>query len=66
MIFICVTKNVKPPVLDRGDGIRFNSKSKQIVYSVSSKKEAFWTPYLESTAEATGVIRTTVAQSYPT
>ena len=28
-----------------------------------NKKEAFRTPYLERTAEATGVIRTTVARS---
>ena len=40
MIFMCVTKSVKPPFLDRDDGIinnrLLNSKSKQIVYSVSS------------------------------
>ena len=35
MIFMCVTKNVKPPFLDRDDR-PLNSKSKQIVYSVSS------------------------------
>ena len=76
MIFMCVTKSVKPPFLDRDDGIRQQPPSQfqkqKIVYSVSKRslyenqKEAFRTPYLERTAEATGVIRTTVAQSYPT
>ena len=33
---MCVIKSVKPPFLDRDDAITLNSKSKQIVYSVSS------------------------------
>ena len=47
-----------------------NSKSKQMVYSVSGYclkmktfEEAFRAPYLEKTAEVTGVIRTTVLVS---
>ena len=40
-----------------------NSKRKEIVYSVSeNQKEASRTPYLERTAEATGVSRATVAR----
>ena len=74
MIFMCVTKSVKPPFLTETMASDNNrpliSKSKQIVYSIKllseNQKEAFRTPFLERTAEATGVIRTTVAQSYPT
>ena len=75
MIFMCVTKSVKPPFLDRDDGIRQQPSSqfqKQTNCIFCSKllsenhKEAFRTPYLERTAVATDVVRTTVAQSYPT
>ena len=75
MIFMCVTKSVKPPVLDRDDGIRQQppsqfQKQTHCLFCIKllseTQKEAFRTPYLERTAEATGVIRTTVAQSYPT
>ena len=49
------------------NNLPLNSKSKHMVYSLSGcclkiKKEAFRAPYLEKTAEATGVIRTTVAR----
>ena len=75
MIFMCVTKSVQSPVLDRDDGIRQQPPSlfqKQtdclfcIMLLSENKKEPCRTPYLERTAEATGVIRTTVAQLYPT
>ena len=36
MIFMCVTKSVKPPFLDRDNNHPLTSKSKQIIYSVSS------------------------------
>ena len=75
MIFMCVTKSVKPPFLDRDDGIRHQppfqfQKQTDCLFCIKllseNQKEAFRTPYLERTAEATGVIRTNVAQSYPT
>ena len=75
MIFMCVTKSVKPPFLDREDDIiqqppsQFQKQTNSlfcIKLLSENQKEAFRTPYLERTAEATGVIRTTVAQSYPT
>ena len=75
MISMCVTKSVKLPFLDRDDGIRqqppfqFQKQTNCLFYIKllsENQKEAFQTPYLERTAEATGVIRTTVAQSYPT
>ena len=75
MIFMCVTKSVKPPFLDRDDGIRQQppsqfQKQTNCLFCIKllseNQKEAFRTPYLERTGEATGVIRTTVAQSYPT
>ena len=75
MIFMCVTKSVKPPFLDRDDGIRQQppsqfQKQTNCLFCIKSRsenqKEAIRTPYLVRTSEATGVIRTTVAQSYPT
>ena len=75
MIFMCVTKSVKPPFSDRDDSIRQQPLSqfqKQtnglfcIKLLSENQKEAFQTPYLERTAEATGVIRTIGAQSYLT
>ena len=75
MIFICVTKSVKPPFLDRDDGIRQQPPSELqnqtnclfcIKLLSENQKEAFRTPSLERTAEATDVIRTTVAKLYPT
>ena len=75
MIFICVTKSVKLPFLDRDDDIRQQPPSqfqKQtncllcVKLLSENQKEAFRTPYLDRRDEATGVIRTTVAQSYPT
>ena len=71
MIFMCVTKSVKPPFLDRDDGIRQQPPSQfqkqtncllciRVLYE--NQKETFRTPKLERTAEATGVIRTTVAR----
>ena len=66
-----MTKSVKPPFLDRDDGIRQQPPSqlqKQthglffIRVLSENKKEAFRAPYLEKTAEVTGVIRTTVAR----
>ena len=70
MIFICVTKSVKPPFLDRDDGIRQQPPSKfqkqtNCLFCIKllseNREKAFRTPYLERTAEATGVIRTSVA-----
>ena len=81
-----MTKSVKTPFLDRDDGIRQQPPSqfqKQtnglfcIRVLSENKKGAFRAPFLEKTAEATGVIRTTilvsdvrnlkeVALSYPT
>ena len=70
MIFMYVTKSAKPPFLDRDNVIRQQPPSqfqKQtnclfcIRVQSENQKEAFWTPKLERTAEATGVIRTTVA-----
>ena len=78
MIFLCVTKSVKPPFLDRDDDIRQQPPSqfqmqtsclfciKLLSENQKELKKAFQDPYLERTAEATGVIRTTVAQSYST
>ena len=75
MIFRCVTKSVKPPFLDRDDGIRQQppsqfQKQTNCLFCIKllseNQKEAFRTPYMERPAEATGVIRTTVSQSYPT
>ena len=75
MIFMSVTKSVKPPFLGRDDGIRQQppsqfQKQTKCLFCVKllseNKKEAFRTPYLERTAEAMGVSRTTVTQSYPT
>ena len=74
MIFMCVTKTVKPPFLDRDDGIRQQppsqfQKQTNCLFCIKllseNQKEAFRTAYLKRTAEDTGVIRTTVAQSYP-
>ena len=56
MIFMCVTKSVKPPFLDRDDGIRQQPPSqfqKQTNYLFcikllsANQTEAFQTPYLE-------------------
>ena len=67
MIFICVTKKESnchfwTETIASDNNRLLNSKSKQIVYSVSllseNQKEAFRTPYLERRAEARGVIRT--------
>ena len=75
MIFMFVTKSVKPPFFDRDDGIRQQptsqfQKQTNCLFCIKllseNQKEAFRTPYLERTTEATGVIKTTVAQSYPT
>ena len=77
LIFMWVTKSFKPPFSDRDDGIRqqppfqFQKQTNCLfcikLLSENQKiKKAFRTTYLERTAEATGVIRTTVAQSYPT
>ena len=75
MIFMCVIKSVKPLFLDRYDDIRQQlpsqfQKQTNCLFCIKLlseyQKEAFRTPYLERTAEATGVIRTTVAHSYPT
>ena len=75
MIFMCVTKSVKTPFLDRDDDIRQQpssqfKKQSNCLFCIKllseNQKEAFRTPYLKRTAEATGVIRTTIAQSYPT
>ena len=75
MIFICVTKNLTSnrhfwtATMTSDNNRLLNSINRQIlvVYSVSGcflkiKKEAFRTPYLERTAETTGVSRTTVAR----
>ena len=71
MIFMCVTKSVKPPFLDRDDGIKQQPPSQFqnqtnglfcIRVLSENQKEAFRAPYLEKTAEATYVIRTTVAR----
>ena len=71
MIFMCVTKSVKPPVLDRDNGIRQQppsqfQKQTNCLFCIKllseNQKEAFRAPYLEKTAEATGVIRTTFAR----
>ena len=75
MIFMFVTKSVKPPFLARDACIRqqppsqFHKQTKCpfcIKLFSENQKEAFRTPYLERTAEATGVIGTIVAQSYLT
>ena len=75
MIFMCVTKIVKPTFLDRDGVIRQQppsqfQKQTNCLFCIEllseDQKEAFRTPYLERTAEATGLIRTTLAQSYPT
>ena len=71
MILMRVTKIVKPPFLDRDDGIRQQPSSQfqkqtNCLFCIrvlsENQKEAFRAPYLEKTAEATGVIRTTVAR----
>ena len=78
MNFLCVTKSVKPPFLDRDDDIihqppsQFQKQTsclfciKLLSENQKELKEAFRDPYLERTAEATSAIRTTVAQWYPT
>ena len=72
MMFMCVTNSVKTPFLDRGDGIRQQPPSPEFQKQTNclfcirvlseNQKEAFRTPNLERTVEATGVIRTTVAR----
>ena len=71
LCFSCLTKSVKPPFLDRDDGIRQQppsqfQKQTHCLFFIrvlsENKKEAFWAPYLKKTAEATCVIRTTVAR----
>ena len=71
MIFICVSKSVKPAFFNRDDGIRLQPPSQSqnqanylfcIRVLSENKKKAFRTPYLERPTEATGVIRTTVAR----
>ena len=71
MIFMCVTKSVTPAYLDKDDGIRQQpppqfQKQANSLFCIrvpsENKKEAFRTPYLERAAEATGVIRKTVAR----
>ena len=64
--FSCVRQNVSSrhfwtETMASDNNRPLNSKSEQIVYSVSS----CFLKILERAAEATGVIRTTVAQSYP-
>ena len=67
-----MTKSVKPPFLDRDDGIRQQPPSKFqkqtnglfcIRVLSENQKEAFRAPFLGKTAEATGVIRTTILES---
>ena len=71
MILMC-DKMCQTAILDRDDGIRQQPPSqfqKQtnglfcIKVLSENKKEDFWAPYLEKTAEAMGVIRTTVLVS---
>ena len=71
MIFMCVIKSVKPPFLDRGDGIKQQppsqfQKQTNCLFCIrvlsENQKETFRTPMFERTAEATGVIRITVAR----
>ena len=66
-----MTKSVKPRFLDREDGIiqQPPSQFQKEIHGLffirvlsENKKEAFRAPYLEKTAETTGVIRTTVAR----
>ena len=66
MILMCVTKSVKPPFLDRDDGIRQQppsqfQKETNCLFCIKllseNQKEAFRTPYLENTAEATWKIQ---------
>ena len=66
MILMCVTKSVKPPFLDRDDGIRQQppsqfQKQTNCLFCIKllsgNQKEAFRTPYLENTAEATWKIQ---------
>ena len=75
MIFMCMTKSVNPPFLDRDDGIKQQppsqlKKQTNCLFCIKllseNQKEAFRTQYMERPAEATGVIRTTFAKSYPT
>ena len=56
MIFMCVTKSVKPPFLDRDDGIREQppsqfQKQTSCLFCIKllseNQKETFRTPYLE-------------------
>ena len=68
---MCVIKCVKPPFLDRGDGIiqqppsQFQ-KQTNCLFCIrvlsENQKEIFRTPIFERTAEATGVIRITAAR----
>ena len=71
MIFMCVINSVKPSFLDRDDDIRQQppsqfQKQTNCLFCIrvlsENQKEAFRTAKLERTAEATGVIRTTVAR----
>ena len=63
-------KRVKPPFLDRDDDIRQQPPSQFqkltnglfCIRVLSENQKAFRAPYLEKTAGATGVIRTTVAR----
>ena len=69
---MCVTKSVKPPFLDRDDAIRQQQPPSQFQKQINclfcirvlseNQNGAFWTPKLKRTAEATGIIRTTVAR----
>ena len=69
---MCVTKVSNRPFLDRDDGIRQQppsqfQKQTNCLFCIrvlsENQKRAFRTPKLERTAEATGVIRTTVART---
>ena len=71
MIFMCVIKSVNPPFLDRVDGIKQQppsqfQKQTNCLFCIrvlsENQKETFRTPMFERTAEATGVIRITVAR----
>ena len=63
MIFLC-DKKVKPPFLDKDDGIRQQPPSQKqtnglfCIRVLFENIKAFRTPYLEKTAAATRVIRT--------
>ena len=71
MIFMCVTKSGKPPFLYRGHGIKHQppsqfQKQTNCLFCIKvlseNQKETFRTPIFKRTAEATGVIRVTVAR----